>query len=155
MKFPVRRAFGLRCFGEENTGMKRKGVWFLMVLMASLAILNGSTLQAQPDKIVLDHSKDFENKGRPSVPFPHNRHIEFGLSCKDCHHVYDKGKNVLDESNLEEGNQGIRCSACHRASSRPDLEEAFHQQCVGCHRQLLKEKKKTGPRFCGECHRRK
>jgi hypothetical protein len=124
-----------------------------MILVASLAILNGSPLQAQPDKIVLDHSKDFGKKGRPSVPFPHNRHIESGLSCKDCHHVYEKGKNVLDESKLEEGNPGIRCSTCHRATSRPDLEEAFHQQCMGCHKQLLKEKK-TGPRFCGECHRR-
>ncbi len=135
--------------------MKRKGFWSVTILFASLAFFTGSILHAQPDKIVLDHSKAFGNKGRSSVPFPHGRHIESGIACKDCHHVYENGKNVLDETKLEEGNQQIRCSACHRANSRPDLEEAFHEQCRGCHKQFLKEKKKTGPRFCGECHRQK
>jgi len=134
--------------------MKTIGYWFLMIVVAALMVLTGSPLRAQPDRIVLDHSKDFGKKGRPPVPFPHNRHIEAGLSCKDCHHIYENGKNILDESKLEEGNQGIRCSACHRSKSRPDLEQAFHQQCMSCHKQLLKEKKKTVPRFCGECHRR-
>ena len=135
--------------------MKTKGRMFWMISVAALMIFTGSPLQAQPDKIILDHSKDFGKKGRSPVPFPHNRHVEAGLSCKDCHHVYENGKNVLDESKLEEGNQGIRCSACHRSKSRPDLEQAFHNQCMGCHKQFLKEKKKTGPRFCGECHLRR
>jgi hypothetical protein len=29
------------------------------------------------------------------------------------------------------------------------LREAFHDQCIGCH------SKKTGPRYCGECHVKK
>ena len=135
--------------------MKIKGYRFLMILVAALIISNGSPIQAQPDKIVLDHSKDFGKKERSPVPFAHNRHIESGLSCKDCHHVYENGKNVLDESKLEEGNQGVRCSACHLSKTRIDLQQAFHNQCMGCHKQFLKEKKKTGPRFCGECHLKK
>ena len=134
--------------------MKTKGRTFLMISVAALMIFTGSPLQAQPNKIILDHSKDFVKKGRPPVPFPHNRHVEAGLSCKDCHHVYENGKNVLDESKLEEGNQGGRRSACHLSRSRIDLQQAFHNQCMGCHKQFLKEKKKTGPRFCGECHLR-
>jgi len=135
--------------------MKTKGCRFLMILVAALMVLTGSPAQAQPDKIVLDHSKDFGKKERSPVPFAHNRHIESGLSCKDCHHVYENGKNVLDESKLEEGNQGGRCSACHLSKSRIDLQQAFHNQCMSCHKQFLKEKKKTGPRFCGECHVKK
>ena len=95
--------------------MKIKGCRCLMILVAALMVLNGSLIQGQPDKIVLDHSKDFVKKSRSPVPFPHNRHIEAGLSCKDCHHVFENGKNVLDESKLEEGKPEIRCSACHRS----------------------------------------
>ncbi|RPJ07678.1 MAG: cytochrome c class III [Deltaproteobacteria bacterium] len=126
-----------------------------MILVAALVALSGSLLQAQPDNIVLDHSKSFGKKGRSPVPFPHSRHIEAGPSCKDCHHLYENGKNVLDESTLEEGNPGVHCSACHSSKSRIDLEQAFHHQCMGCHKRFLKEKKKTGPRLCGECHLRK
>ena len=122
----------------------------LTIMFFALTVLIGSPLQAQPEKIVLDHSKILGGKTRPEVTFPHNRHMESDLSCKDCHHVYENGKNVLDESNLEEGNQGIRCSACHGPKFRLNLKEAFHNQCIGCH-----TKKKTGPRFCGECHIRK
>ncbi len=135
--------------------MKTKGGRVLMILVAALMVLTGSPIQAQPNKIVLDHSKDFGKKGRSPVPFAHNRHVEAGISCKDCHHIYENGKNALDESKLEEGNQGIHCSACHRSKSQPDLQQAFHNQCIGCHQQFLKERKKTGPRFCGECHLRK
>jgi hypothetical protein len=121
----------------------------LMITLALFLLLNGSPLRAQPDKIVL------EGKTRPAVTFPHNRHLEAGLSCKDCHHVYENGKNVLDEGELEEGNQSIHCSACHGQNSRLDPEQAFHNQCIGCHRKVQIEKKKTVPQYCGGCHVRK
>jgi hypothetical protein len=129
--------------------MKTIGSRVLMITIAFLLVLTGSPLRAQPDKIVL------EGKTRPAVTLPHNRHVEAGLSCKDCHHIYENGKNILDESKLEEGNQDIRCSACHNPKFRPNLEQAFHNQCMGCHTRYQKEKKKTGPRFCGECHVKK
>lgn len=129
--------------------MKTKCCRVLIITVAVLLVLTGSSLRAQPDKIVL------EGKTRPAVTLPHNRHVEAGLSCKDCHHIYENGKNILDESKLEEGNQDIRCSACHGPTFRPNLEQAFHNQCMGCHMRYQKEKKKTGPRFCGECHVKK
>ena len=58
-------------------------------------------------------SPAFQTRERPPVPFPHGRHMEEGLSCKDCHHRYEQGKNVLDESDLEPGKPGIRCQECH------------------------------------------
>ena len=132
--------------------MKTIGCRVLMITVAALLILTGSPFRAQPDNIVLDNSKVLGGKTRPAVTFPHNRHAEAGLSCKDCHHIYENGKNVLDESKLEEGNQGIRCSACHGPKFRLNLEQAFHNQCMGCHMKVLKKNKKTGPLYCGECH---
>ena len=129
---------------QKEKSMKTIGCKVLMITVALLLVLNGSPLRAQPDKIVL------EGTTRPAVTLPHNRHVEAGLSCKDCHHVYENGKNIVDESKLEEGNKDIRCSACHGAKSRLDLQQAFHDQCIGCH-----AKKKAGPRFCGGCHMRK
>jgi hypothetical protein len=128
--------------------MKMIGCRALMITVGLLLILTGAPLRAQPDKIVL------EGKTRPAVTLPHNHHVEAGLSCKDCHHLYENGKNVLDESKLEEGDKGIRCVTCHGAKFRPNLEQAFHNQCLGCHAKYQKEKKKTGPRYCGECHLR-
>ncbi len=126
--------------------MKMKGYRVLMITVALLLISTGSLVWAQPDKIVL------LGKTRPAVSFPHNRHVEAGLECKDCHHIYEKGKNVLDESILEEGNKDIRCSTCHGQKFRLNLEEAFHSQCIGCHRKVHGEKKKMVPQYCGGCH---
>jgi len=121
----------------------------LMITVALLLVWAGSPLWAQPDKIVL------EGKKRPAVTLPHNRHVEAGLSCKDCHHIYENGKNILDESKLEEGNKDVRCLSCHGPKSGLNLEQAFHKQCIGCHGKYQKEKKKTGPQYCGGCHVRK
>jgi hypothetical protein len=135
--------------------MKMKGYGVLMITVAVLLIFIVSPLSAQPDKIVFDPSKTFGKSNRPAVTFAHNRHVESGLSCKDCHHVYENGKNILDESKLEEGNQGIHCSACHGPKFRIHLEQAFHDQCIGCHRRFQNEKKRSGPLFCGQCHVKK
>jgi len=136
--------------------MKTIGCKALMITVAAFLILIWTPhLSAQPDKIVLDNSKVLAIKTRPAVTFPHNRHAEAGFSCKDCHHLYKDGKNVLDEGTLEEGKEAIRCSACHHSNSRLSLEQAFHDQCIGCHRKALRENKKTGPHFCGGCHVKK
>jgi len=131
------------------------GYKLLTMMVAALWVFAVSPLGAQPDKIVFDPLKTFGKSKRPGVALHHNRHVEAGLSCKDCHHVYENGENVLDESTLEEGNQGIRCSTCHGPNFRIGLKQAFHDQCIGCHKRFQKEKKKTGPRYCGQCHIKK
>ena len=117
------------------------------------AVLGGlvitSLLGAQPETMVLK-SPAFQTRQRPPVPFPHGRHMEGGLSCKDCHHRYEQGKNVLEESDLEPGKPGIRCQECHGS-----LRDVFHRQCFGCHQKMAKEGRKNLPRYCGECHVKK
>lgn len=124
----------------------------ILITMAILIPFVVPWVKAQPDKIKLDHVEVFGKKQRPPVMFPHNQHVEAGLSCKDCHHRYEKGKNVLDEGELEEGKPGIKCSDCHGSKVRPKLREAFHRQCIDCHTKMEKGGKKTGSRLCGECH---
>ena len=57
--------------------MKTTGWRVLMIATAAFLFLASSSLQAQPDKIVLDQV----GKTRPAVAFPHMGHIEAGLSC--------------------------------------------------------------------------
>jgi hypothetical protein len=40
-----------------------------------------------------------------------------------------------------------RCANCHEPP-----KEAFHKNCQGCHKELKKEDKNTGPVGCRECH---
>jgi len=113
-----------------------------------------SLLGAQPDTLTL-MSPGVQTRERPPVPFPHGRHMEEGLSCKDCHHRYEQGKNVLEESDLEPGKPGIRCQACHGPGGRGSLREVFHRQCLSCHQEKQKVGRKNVPRYCGECHVRR
>ena len=133
--------------------MKRLSFWAFLIAFPFILLAN--SLMAQSDMMILDISRGLSGKKRPPVSFPHNLHVEKGLSCKDCHHLYKKGENVLDESNLTEGNKEIRCSFCHGSKSRFNLEQAYHGQCMGCHKKPLKEQKKAPPRYCGGCHVRK
>jgi c(7)-type cytochrome triheme protein len=128
--------------------MKERTAFVLILIAAFLTLIPGD-FWAQPDQITLE-SPSFKTRERPPVPFPHLRHIEAGLSCKDCHHRYEKGENVIDEGELEAGKPGIRCHECHSSKSNPKVRDAFHRQCIDCHK-----KSKKGPLFCGECHRKK
>lgn len=132
----------------------QKGFWFGLMAIFTVLIVSSSA-GAQSDTMTLDSRQGSKGKSRPPVLFPHSLHVEKGIDCKGCHHLYEKGQNVLDESKLVEGNPEIRCSACHKAGARLDLERAYHQQCIGCHQKPLKEKSKIPPRYCGGCHVRK
>ena len=134
--------------------MKKLGFWIGFIAMACI-LITGVSLIAQSDSMLLDSSGGLRGKKRPPVNFPHNLHVEKGINCKDCHHLYEKGENVLDESKLEEGNKEILCAACHGPKSRLNLERAYHGQCIGCHKKPIKDQKKIPPRYCGGCHVRK
>jgi len=134
--------------------MKKSG-FYMVYLLIPLMLMTVPSLMAQSDKMLLDSTKGLRGKKRPPVNFPHNFHVEKGFNCKDCHHLYEKGQNILDESKLVEGDKEIQCSACHGPKTRLNLERAYHEQCIGCHKKPLKDQKKTPPRYCGGCHVRK
>ena len=101
---------------------------------------------AQEDMEVVD-DVGFSNKQRPPAVFRHDEHNEnAGIEeCNECHHVYEDGKKVADESS-----EGQSCSDCHDEKSvddKPGLRRAFHLNCKGCHLE-----RKQGPVMCGTCH---
>jgi c(7)-type cytochrome triheme protein len=136
-------------------------VWMGMVTVGLLLLAVG--LRAQPEDILLDDHTVFTSRERPAVAFRHMYHISNGIECKTCHHRFQGGKNILDEMELQEGAEGIKCSSCHKTTlgfrfapdldpTKRNLRQAFHRQCMGCHRQVGQEGKKAGPVTCGQCH---
>ena len=108
---------------------------------------------------------------RSAVAFPHSQH--FNYTCITCHHKWNGNSQV----------QSCTASKCHDQLSLPakskksmdsKLEEiryykyAFHQQCIGCHREIKLRNKKLeqsrkkikeplqwpGPTSCVGCHPR-
>ena len=101
---------------------------------------------SQEDMEVVDN-EGFSKKQRPPVIFRHDAHNETAQieECNECHHVYENGEKLEDESSEDQG-----CAECHaekRNGNTPGLKKAFHTNCKGCH---LEQKK--GPIMCGSCH---
>ncbi|WP_232367111.1 cytochrome c3 family protein [Desulfocicer vacuolatum] len=106
-------------------------------------------------------------KERSPVIFPHEAHMDV-LECLDCHHLYENGENVLDESDLEEGDPNTNCCSCHNSTTKINLEDAFHNSCIPCHNEnskkfwiprkgiqwkaFLTPSDQLLPTLCGECH---
>ena len=143
--------------------MRRGRFLVLMVILGIATFLCTINLDAQPDDISLDDNEVFTSRSRPAVEFPHMQHIDAEIECSDCHHRFQGGENVVDEGELEEDAEGIKCSSCHKSEAgfrfKPDLDptkrtlqQAYHRMCTGCHRQVSKDKKQSGPVTCGECH---
>ena len=93
----------------------------------------------------------FETLRRPPALFDHDGHNEkAGLEddCGVCHHVWENGRLVEDETS-----EDSPCSECHGLTPGPDnsmsLSNAFHTQCRSCHIDTGK-----GPLLCGQCHKK-
>lgn len=126
------------------------------ILLALLIIIlaGGTALclsQSDSDEMSLETMDNsvFENPSRPPAVFDHDLHNEMaGLEddCAVCHHVYEDGELVADESS-----EDSLCSECHALKKAADnpvpLRMAYHKRCKTCH---FTEKK--GPVLCGECH---
>ena len=150
--------------GERS--MRRGHLLACMLILGMAIFLWAVNLDAQPEEILLDNHSVFTNRSRPPVAFPHMQHIDAGMDCSDCHHRFKGGKNIVDEGNLEEGAEGIKCASCHKNKTgfrfKPDLDptkrtlrQAYHLMCIRCHRQVIRDKKQSVPVTCGDCHPRK
>ena len=121
----------------------------VMLIALSLSIgiiLVISPVWSQEDMTVVDNAA-FDNPQRTPSLFAHDEHNETaGIDdCAECHHVYEDGQLVEDESSEDQS-----CSDCHSlegGGGQPSLINAFHANCKGCHQEQEK-----GPILCGECH---
>ncbi len=90
----------------------------------------------------------FEEKQRPPAVFVHDEHNELAgvQDCSVCHHVYEDGELLEGAMSV-----GMGCNDCHSLEPDQDnsvgLMDAYHGQCLGCHRD-----EGAGPLACGECH---
>ena len=127
-----------------------KRFWFIFLFCLIIAL--PLYLVAQSESITINNTGIFKSKSRTFVEFPHANHMALdGIACTDCHHRFEKGKNVLEADELTENNKSILCGSCHKGKS--NLEKAYHRQCIGCHNGK-KQAKPIGPRMCSECHKR-
>jgi hypothetical protein len=109
-------------------------------------VLAAALAWAQEEMTHVDNSV-FVNPQRPPSVFVHDEHNAMAEidDCAACHHVYEDGELVEDESSEDQS-----CSECHSlegGDGRPALMKAFHVSCKGCH-----EREGRGPILCGECH---
>ncbi len=80
------------------------------------------------------------------VRFMHAKHAGVTKDCALCHHY-----RPVDDTAMET----TRCSACHQKPFQKDhperlgLKAAYHQQCMGCHKEM-----NNGPIDCAGCHRK-
>jgi predicted CXXCH cytochrome family protein len=131
-----------------------KKILFLLAGIISVSLVAGVGILVAtdpPEEITLGAGFDTLRKG--AVKFPHKKHaVDAKLACTECHHVYKDGKNVF-----KEGDPVQKCSSCHDPKeSKGNVKKlmlAYHKNCLGCHKELEKAGKPTGPtRKCNDCH---
>ncbi len=105
---------------------------------------------------------------KSTAVFTHKKHnTELKIKCGECHHD-DKGKPLTD---LKEGDNVQKCFECHKKpgeikgkkakglskeQKREYHANAVHENCIGCHRKINKEKgTKDAPTKCTACHPKK
>jgi len=99
----------------------------------------------------------YKKDRRGPVMLTHTKHsLEYGVSCWDCHHVYEDDdedkKNVWSPLGTTQ-----KCNECHDPLKVQDkamkLQTAYHMNCKGCHKDLAVKNEKTGAfRKCLKCH---
>lgn len=118
-----------------------------IALSLMIGILSTLTTAWSLDEMSVVDNSVFDHPQRTPSVFMHDAHNETaGIDeCSVCHHVYEDGQLVADESS-----EDMRCSDCHyleKIDEQPALMNAFHANCKGCH-----EEEGKGPILCGECH---
>jgi hypothetical protein len=129
---------------KEKFGMKKRGLLIFATVLGSILLI--VSVHSQEDMVVVNDDV-FENPQRPPAVFNHDEHNEIAEieECNQCHHIYEDGELVEDESSEDQS-----CSDCHAendSGEKPGLTKAFHRNCKGCH---LENKK--GPIMSGQCH---
>lgn len=142
----------------------------ILFLVAGIAVIFVATALYAGTKVADTITMDYNNyaKRRKAPPrykvlkFEHKKHnIEYKISCGQCHH--DEDNEPLD---LKAGDEVQQCVECHTElhktkENRKDielLENAFHENCKGCHKEINikagdpKGRKGPAPTRCSKCH---
>ncbi|UCF91084.1 MAG: hypothetical protein JSW39_22825 [Desulfobacterales bacterium] len=102
-----------------------------------------SAVESRADIIPIDALKIFGRLERPAVIFLHGRHTAaLEKQNKDCTvcHLTEKERLSPKYMRLKD-------------TSKQAVMDAYHSNCIACHRQTSAANEKSGPVVCGECHR--
>jgi hypothetical protein len=101
------------------------------------------------NKIGIAHTEIFGVLERPQVVFDHKKHTDALVkegkkeweTCDTCHPI-DKEKDII----LFDFPKKVK------GKDRDSIMNAYHDECINCHKEKSREKKKAGPIVCGDCH---
>jgi hypothetical protein len=98
-----------------------------------------------PATVTMQFPAVFGEMQRPAVEFDHAAHTKAldSEGCEMCHRIDDKGVLIP------------RLASGLEIDNRDDLIDAYHDTCMGCHRERSAEALAAGPLTCGECHVRR
>jgi uncharacterized membrane-anchored protein len=148
----------------------KKRLWITLVVAAFgvVFLVAGVYATQQAADCMTLNSKVYAKHKKALVTFTHKKHnVDYKIACTDCHHVYKDGKNVWKEDDEVQ-----KCEACHSEAKAPKAKkgepklskaekikqyhyDAIHENCKGCHSDLKKAGKPTGPTACKDCHPKK
>lgn len=99
--------------------------------------------------------KTKEKDGKPAplqkaVPFPHSKHAS--VDCAECHHTMEADGGAIKLCTSSGCHDSLEARSKENAKDIKLVENAFHDQCIECHKALKKDSKPTGPTACGKCH---
>ena len=101
-----------------------------------------NAIETRADIISIDSMQVFGKLDRPPATFLHQKHTEaLEKKNKDCAvcHLSEKDRLSLKYRRLED-------------TTKQEVMDIFHNNCIACHRETIKAKEKSGPLACGECH---
>jgi len=120
------------------------------------------------NKVLIAHTELFGALERPPVIFDHQKHVEAikkegkkeWETCNVCHRPkkeeltrIKKEDEVIKEKKIEKRDVLVFEFPKKEVKLKKEaLKKAYHDECIECHKEKMKEKKKSGPITCGECH---
>ena len=131
-------------------------LFFMTAIMGLMFFINGIPSLSSGDnekaagkkiqeKLVIAHTEIFGSLERPKVIFNHGLHTDAlkKEGCKTCHPVTPGGDYRFDFPDAT------------KKISKKEYADAYHAKCIGCHRKRIREKNKSLPIRCGDCHIKK
>jgi len=122
--------------------MKRVVIFVIAVFFVAsgIALISAAEVKKGAETYTIDKCQ----KLKGPAPFDHYKHQALeGVTCKKCHHEAKEG---------ETPKSCFECHQCAKKGEKPNAKIAFHKNCKGCHVEMKKAGKKTGPTKCNECH---
>ncbi len=110
-----------------------------------------STSEARADILTIDTLQQFGEIERPAVVFLHDRHTETlakrDKDCKACHLEAKRPPSLVEKKALSPKFKRLE------DTSREQVLDVYHTECISCHKEYVKAGQKSGPvERCGKCH---